>query len=133
MSSAPSSACAPLRILAVENHDDTRDMLCRLLKRRGHGVFLATTMEEALQVLRAQKIDVLLSDIGLPDGDGWELLLRAKDTCPAYAIAISGYGTLADKNRSRDVGYRHHLVKPFTVVELDALLREAATEIERLR
>jgi CheY-like chemotaxis protein len=120
--------CPPLRILVVENHDDTRQMLDRLLTRGGHSIFEASTMEEALQLLQAQGIDVLLSDIGLPDGDGWELLERAKSLGQFYAIAISGYGTLADKSRSREVGFRHHLVKPFTTDEIDILLMEAADE-----
>lgn len=129
MNDRPSRASLLLSILVVENHDDTRRMLDALLRRRGCSVFLASNMQEALGVLEAQRIDVLLSDIGLPDGDGWELLRRTLPLHPVYGIAISGYGTPADKGRSRAAGFRHHLVKPFTVKDLEALLVEAAAEL----
>jgi CheY-like chemotaxis protein len=69
----------------------------------------------------------LLSDIGLPDGTGWDIRTRCKPRQWPYAIAMSGFGMNADNARSRDAGYRHHLLKPFKTAELDKLLLEAAS------
>ena len=70
--------------------------------------------------------EVLLSDVGLPDGTGWEFLETVQPRRPVYAIAMSGFGMNADNARSRDAGYHHHLLKPFKTAELDKLLLEAA-------
>ena len=72
---------------------------------------------------------MLISDIGLPDGTGWELLQRLQLPHPIYAIAMSGFGMNADQARSRAAGFRHHLLKPFPLNELDGLLEEAAREL----
>jgi len=117
-----------LRIFIVENHDDTRELLRMLLETLGHTVDTATTMHEALQRLPASRSDVLISDIGLADGDGWELMRRLRLPEPIYAIAMSGFGMSADRAKSREAGYRHHLVKPYGIEQLPNVLREAAQE-----
>ena len=75
--------------------------------------------------------DVLISDIGLPDGSGWELLpqAQARSNRPIFAIAMSGFGLSADHERSRQAGFRHHLLKPFRPDELNGMLQEAALEM----
>ena len=94
-----------------------------------HTVFSARTMQEALEMMPNAGFDVLLSDIGLPDGDGWELLRRANLPKSVFTIAMSGFGMNADRVKSRDAGYRQHLLKPFLPDELDRILAEAAREI----
>ncbi len=123
----------PLKIFLVENHEDTLTYLSGYLKDCGHDVQTARNVADALQLLAAAEVDVLISDIGLPDGDGWQLMQRlAEMKTPApYAIAMSGYSTRSDIGKSRLAGYQHHLVKPFLPEELDALLKEAATPAER--
>ena len=116
----------PLRILLVENHDDTRLSMTLLLEQCGYSVAGAATMGEALELLALKDWDVLVSDIGLPDGDGWELLRRARPRRAPYAIAMSGYGMNADRARSLAAGYRHHLVKPMATEQLEGILREVA-------
>ncbi len=123
------SGSAPgLRVLLVENHDDSRLVIGMMLKALGHEVASVASMGEALAALAESTPDVLLSDIGLPDGDGWELMRQAPFARPVYAIAMSGYGMAADRERSRAAGFRHHLVKPMDIEKLETLLGEAARE-----
>jgi CheY-like chemotaxis protein len=117
-----------LTVFVVENHEDTRALLRLMLETMGHRVVSARSMKEALERLPTADCDVLISDIGLPDGDGWELMRRLQVPRPIYAVAISGYGMSADCARSRSVGYRHHLVKPYGVERLPGILEEAASE-----
>lgn len=124
-------AAAPLRILVVENHSDTRELLTSLLEGLGHTVVVAESMAKALRAAPRSKCDVLISDIGLPDGDGWELLGRLNLPRPMYAIAMSGYGMASDRTRSKAAGYRHHLVKPMGIVQLEEILREVAQELDK--
>lgn len=122
----------PLRLFVVENHGDTLAFYRLYLRESGHTVAEARTMQDALARLPEAPYDVLISDLGLPDGSGWELLdqLRARQlSLPRFAIAVSGYGTSSDAAKSRAAGYRYHLVKPFEVEALDALLREAQREL----
>jgi CheY-like chemotaxis protein len=125
----PPGAKRPMRIFIVENHDDTRFLLGLLLEQLGHTVFAAPTQAEALAALPAACCDVLISDIGLPDGNGWELMTRLGDDRPPYAIAMSGFGMSSDRQRSLSAGYRHHLLKPVEPNQLERLLDEAADAI----
>jgi DNA-binding response OmpR family regulator len=111
-----------LRILVVENDVDTLKSLKRYLQRLGYSVSSATTVAEALHELQRSDCDVLLSDIGLPDGDGWELLRKAQFIRKPYCIAMSGYGTATDRQASSEAGYNLHLVKPFDCQKLKNLL-----------
>jgi CheY-like chemotaxis protein len=91
------------------------DVLCLYLKHLGHTVRSARTKEEALRKIREGDYDVLISDIGLSDGNGWHLLREIGDRRPHFAIALSGYGTEADRERSAKAGFRHHLIKPVSL------------------
>ena len=137
MSASPAArpgAQRPLRIFVVENHEDTRFLLCLLLEQLGHAVFSAPTLARRARAgARRARCDVLISDIGLPDGNGWELMTRLGDDRPPYAIAMSGFGMASDRQRSLGVGYRHHLLKPVEPNQLEHLLDEAADETRRLR
>ena len=132
---APTSPAAPraLRIFLVENHRDTLESMQMYLEIMGHTVESARDMKSALAALPAAECDVLISDIGLPDGDGWELLRQVRLPHPIYAVAMSGFGLGADCVRSKEAGYRHHLLKPFDPAELDVLLHEAASELSAAR
>ena len=121
----------PLRIFVVENHGDTLAALTEYLTQMGHTVLSAMTMEGAIRGLAAAQYDVLISDIGLPDGDGWELLRRARLAPRVYTIAMSGFGHNADRARSEAAGYRKHLVKPFVPEDLDSMLEQAAADIAK--
>ncbi|HMJ88813.1 MAG TPA: response regulator [Candidatus Acidoferrum sp.] len=122
----PLPAMRPMNILLVENHADTLRWLTLYLEDLGHTVVTARDLAEARSAWRSSNCEVLISDIGLPDGTGWELLEQAQPP-PVFAIAMSGFGMNADNARSRAAGYRHHLLKPFKTAELDKLLSEAAS------
>jgi two-component system CheB/CheR fusion protein len=124
----PASPVPALRIFVVENHADTLKWLTLYLQQLGHTVSSARSVAEALQALPKGSWDVFISDIGLPDGDGWELLKKAHLPHEVYTIAMSGFGMNADRSRSKTAGYRHHMLKPFDPEELDGLLAEAARE-----
>lgn len=116
---------SPLCIFIVENHADTLVYLRRYLEQLGHQVQVAHDLTTALERIPQTSIDLLISDIGLPDGNGWELLERLGPDLPYLAVAMSGCGANADRKRSRAAGYRHHLFKPFLPDELAPILAEA--------
>lgn len=122
---------APLRFFVVENHQDTLDAIQMFLEAHGHSVTTALDMKSALEEAPQAEFDVLISDIGLPDGDGWELVKRLREKIPGLkAIAMSGYGLRADLDKSRATGFAAHLIKPFGPVELEAALKKAFTSRE---
>jgi hypothetical protein len=112
-------------VLVVENHPDTRICIALCLEESGYQVQSVTSMREALDVMKIRSFDVILSDFGLNDGDGWRLLEQAGSSRPPFAIAMSGYGTAQDLKKSNAAGYYRHLVKPFTAAELRAVMKEA--------
>jgi len=114
---------AHLRILLVEDHEHTRMALDRVLTRDGHEVETAGTCAEALEVAHASSatspFNLLISDIGLPDGSGLNLVRQLKAETPELtAIALSGYGTHADVERSIQAGFNTHLTKPIGIEDL---------------
>jgi CheY-like chemotaxis protein len=130
MSAASPTGPRHLRIFIVENHPDTLEGLSMYLRGLGHTIESAHSLKEALVALPDAHPDVLLSDIGLPDGDGWALLRDAHLPKSVYTIAMSGFGMGNDHKKSKQAGYRRHLVKPFDPTELDRALEEATTELE---
>lgn len=122
--SAARRAARALRILVVENHPDTRQGIRAFLKALGHRATFAEDKADALVRAKQATFDLLLSDISLPDGTGWELLqtLDAQALRPAHAVAMSGLGGPADQLRSLEAGFELHLVKPFRPQELEEAL-----------
>jgi signal transduction histidine kinase len=115
-----------LRILLVEDHDQTRNTLASLLARRGHKVATAETAQQARSVALTFAYDLVLSDLGLPDGTGHELMIDLRRLRPdCRGIALSGYGMNSDILRSRAAGFDLHLTKPVDVKALDDALRIA--------
>ena len=125
---ARDAASPPLRIFVVENNDDTRGLLVLFLERLGHVVRSASTLAETLERWPESPSDVLVSDLGLADGSGWDLLQRLPSDPPVYAVAVSGFGLRADREKSRAAGFRHHLVKPVEAETLERVLDEARRE-----
>ncbi len=96
--------------------------MTQLLTRRQHKVVSARTVAEALELASRSKFDLVISDIGLPDGDGYALMA---DLCEKYGlkgIALTGYGTEQDVIRGKNAGFISHLLKPIRIDTLDAAL-----------
>lgn len=108
---APLSA-RPLRILLVEDSVDTSNAIHRLLSRIGHHVRTAGTLRAAVDAARAHPVDLVISDVGLPDGSGHELMELLKPFGPVRGIALSGYGSEEDIRKSHASGFDTHLTKP---------------------
>jgi PAS domain S-box-containing protein len=126
--------CA-MRILLVEDHADTADQLTRLLTRAGHTVCRAGNLKEAHECLRAGgaddttcPFDLLISDLGLPDGSGHDLMRELKLRYGLRGIALSGYGMKDDIQNSMDAGFSRHITKPVDWEELKAAIQRIAHE-----
>jgi PAS domain S-box-containing protein len=117
-----------LRVLLVEDHADTAATLERLLVHSGYAVQTAVSAAAALQLIEESEFDLLVSDIGLPDGSGLDLMPRfvqAAGHRPIAGIALSGFGMAEDIERSYSAGFHEHLIKPVDF----ALLRKALTRV----
>jgi PAS domain S-box-containing protein len=117
----------PLRILLVEDHGDTARVISQLLRAAGHDVITAGAVATAAQEAEQHDFDLLISDLGLPDGSGIDLMreLRARGkTMPA--IAMTGYGQEEDTRRTRQAGFLAHLTKPVDIDQLQRAVDEAA-------
>lgn len=123
---APAAERHSLRILLVEDHEDTNRSLTALLRRRGYEVSPANSVRSALDLATNAHFDVLVSDIGLPDGSGIELMQALDSHRPSFGIALTGFGMEEDVLKTRNVGFNHHLVKPVDLNKLDALIQRGA-------
>lgn len=117
------------RILLVEDHDSTRTALAHLLSRRGYEVLAAASVAAA-RALAADggAIDFVISDVGLPDGNGYDLMNELRTSYGLSGLALSGYGMEEDITRSRMAGFVGHLTKPINIQSLEQAL-EAAVKI----
>jgi PAS domain S-box-containing protein len=123
---APPPADSPagrLRVLLVEDHGDTARATVRLLERSGYKVEWAEGVAAALRLAESQPFDIVVSDLGLPDGDGYEVMQRLKERHGVPGIALSGFGMEGDVLRGREAGFLEHLVKPVDVATLDQTIR----------
>ena len=121
----PMSVGKPLRILLVEDHEDTKIFMSRLLRTFKHDVKTAGTLRAAVDAVGAGPVDLVISDLGLPDGSGHDLMRSLRRTHEGVkGIALSGYGTDEDVRKSRDAGFDTHLIKPTDFDRLLDTIRE---------
>ncbi len=127
----------PLHILLVEDHADTAAAMADLLRGIGHRVTAAASVEAALAAAAAVErqggnggggggIDLVVSDLGLPDGNGYDLMRELARRYGLRGIALSGYGMEDDVQQSREAGFERHLTKPVDLRSLDAAIRDAS-------
>jgi CheY-like chemotaxis protein len=120
----PPAANKTARILLVDDHEDTLEFMSRFLTLCGHEVVTASTYAKALSVGQQQEFDLVISDIGLPDGSGYELMPALQALSPVKGIALSGYGMKADVDRSVAAGFSAHLIKPCDLSALNATIEK---------
>ncbi|MDB6152982.1 MAG: domain S-box [Chthoniobacteraceae bacterium] len=113
-----------LRLLLVEDHEPTLQVLSRLLLRAGHHVVTASSVRDGLHAASGHTFDLVISDLGLPDGSGTELMVQLRDTHRLRGIALSGYGMEEDIVRSREAGFELHLIKPVDFKQLQSAIFE---------
>jgi len=113
------------RILLVEDHEDTRKAMARLLEAIGCAVTSVGTVQEAVELGQQGQFDLLISDIGLPDGSGTEVMRRLRDR-KIRGIALSGFGQEEDVQRSREAGFEAHITKPINFQALRETVRRYA-------
>jgi PAS domain S-box-containing protein len=120
-----------IRILLVEDHEPTRTALAQLLSRRNFEVLTAASVMEARELAAKNKIDLLISDIGLPDGSGYTLMIELRKLYGLNGIALTGYGMEEDVVHSQKAGFVAHLTKPVRIQSLDSALATALNGLEQ--
>jgi CheY-like chemotaxis protein len=113
-----------LKILMIEDHEDTAIVMARLLEDMGHTVVSADSVASAIDVLTREKFNLIISDIGLPDGNGVSLIHAVRAFCDAPAIALTGYGMSEDVERCLKAGFDKHVTKPVTFDTLQQIIAE---------
>jgi signal transduction histidine kinase len=121
--SRPLPAVRPPRLLVVDDHEDTCTGLKMILERRGYDITVAYTADEAAEKARREKFDLLISDIGLPDRSGYELMKEMRGR-GVPGIALSGFGMEHDVNRAHAAGFSEHLTKPINFERLEEVIQQ---------
>jgi len=124
----PEPEIPPLRILLVEDHADTAEAMADLLREMGHEVTVAGSVAGGLAAAEghAGRIDLVLSDLGLPDGTGLDLMTELHGRYGVRGIALSGYGMEEDVRKSLEAGFDRHLTKPVNLQALQTAIQDAA-------
>jgi CheY-like chemotaxis protein len=116
------------RIIVIEDHIDTAELLCELLAHLGHDVHAANTGQEGIAAARRLSPDFVLCDVGLPDMEGYAVAraLRADArTRGARLIVMTGYDREEDRRRAFEAGFDVHVAKPIDVMVIEQLLAGA--------
>jgi signal transduction histidine kinase/CheY-like chemotaxis protein len=119
----PKPTAANRRVLLVDDHHDTCLGMKRMLERRGYQITIAHSAEQAVEKVRTQEFDLLISDIGLPDRSGYELMREVRVNKRLPGIALSGFGSEEDVNQAREAGFAEHLTKPINFERLEKTIQ----------
>jgi signal transduction histidine kinase len=111
------------RVLLVDDHYDTCIGMKRMLERRGYEIAVAHSAEQAVEKVRTENFDLLISDIGLPDRSGYELMREVRLNKDLPGIALSGFGSEQDVNQAREAGFSEHLTKPINFERLEKTIQ----------
>jgi CheY-like chemotaxis protein len=118
------------RVLVVDDHVDTCTGMKMMMERRGYRVTVAHTADEAVEKTEHEAFDLVISDIGLPDRSGYELMQELSATKNLRGIALSGFGMENDVSRARAAGFSEHLTKPINFDRLDEAIQMLLAEPE---
>lgn len=119
----PKPTAVTRRVLLVDDHYDTCLSMKRMLERRGYEITVAHSAEQAVEKVRKQEFDLLISDIGLPDRSGYELMREVRVNKRLPGIALSGFGSEEDVNQAREAGFAEHLTKPINFERLEKTIQ----------
>ena len=117
------AAASHRRLLLVDDHHDTCLGMKRMLERRGYQITIAHSAEQAVEEIRAQEFDLLISDIGLPDRSGYDLMREVRLNKHLPGIALSGFGSEQDVTQAKEAGFAEHLTKPINFERLEKAIR----------
>ena len=123
-------ASRPLSILLVDDHSDSLDLLARLLRRCGHAVETARSVREATHAVGARRFDLLVSDLGLPDGSGTEVMRLVREA-GTPGIALTGYGEERHVQECEEAGFAARLLKPVAFQKLVAAMEAVLPAVAR--
>jgi two-component system, chemotaxis family, CheB/CheR fusion protein len=115
-----------LRLLLVEDHVDSAELLAELLQNHGHTVMIAASAEAALEIASQNTFDVVVSDVGLPNASGYELMEQMRERYATKGIAVTGSNRESDVERGKAAGFSLHLTKPVSFRKLEAALEQVA-------
>jgi signal transduction histidine kinase/ActR/RegA family two-component response regulator len=118
-----------LTILLIEDHVDTAEVMAQLIRGLGHDVTVVGRVDDALATTQAQSFDLIVSDVGLPDGTGLDFIKTYREHSDAPAVALTGFGTDEDVRRCLSAGFTSHLTKPVNFGQLETMI-EAAVKLK---
>jgi CheY-like chemotaxis protein len=124
-------ASRPRRVLVVDDHHDTCTGMKMMLERRGYEITLAHSAEQAVEKARMQDFDLLISDIGLPDRSGYDLMRELRNSKGLRGIALSGFGMEHDVSKARAAGFSEHLTKPINFERLEEAIQNLMEPISQ--
>jgi CheY-like chemotaxis protein len=120
---------ADVAVLLVEDEPTAREMVALVLRGHGARVWETSSVAQAMDVFRTQCPDIVVSDIGLPDADGYELVSQVREQCPTLpCIALTAYARDDEKHRALCAGFTRHISKPFTPDALVAAIAQLIAE-----
>jgi CheY-like chemotaxis protein len=121
-------------IVAVDDDEDTRELLKSVLENAGARVCAAASADQAIAVCRAERPHAIVSDIGMPLRDGYSLIQELRESpgpeAPAVSVALSAYASAADRERALAAGFDAHVAKPFDAAHLVKTLHDLLEEAE---
>ena len=115
------------RLLVVDDHEDTCTGMKMMLERRGYKITVAHSAEQAMEKARGKDFDLLISDIGLPDRSGYELMRELRNSKGLRGIALSGFGMEHDVKKAQAAGFSEHLTKPINFERLEEAIANLLT------
>jgi PAS domain S-box-containing protein len=114
-----------LTILLIEDHVDTAEVMAQLIRSLGHDVTVVGRVDDALAATQQQAFDLIVSDVGLPDGTGLDFIRAFREHSDAPAVALTGFGTDEDVRRCLSAGFTSHLTKPVNFGQLETMIENA--------
>jgi DNA-binding response OmpR family regulator len=111
-----------LKILLVEDHEDTLRLMARLLRHLGYTVETAACLSDARSRAMSDQFQLLISDLALPDGNGTDLMRELRDQQDIRGIALTGFDSVEDVDQMMQAGFHSHLTKPVDLEKLEAAI-----------